>query len=335
LNARVLILPGLYNSGPGHWQSIWEKENPAFTRVDQRDWDTPDIAEWVERLHEQISASTMPAVLVAHSSACALVAHWAAAHRGPVHGALLVGPSDPEAESYPKGTTGFSPMPLAPLPFRTIVVASTNDEYVTIERARFFAGRWGARFEIVGNSGHINSDSGLGRWPAGFALLKELIDGIDQERTVGQVSFSPIGYVSSPATKKVDNGWGGITARVILHPDFVPGLKGLEQFSHALVITHLHMSSFDRARHIIRRPRGLATMPETGIFSQRAKDRPNPIGITAVKILAVGEGFVDVRGLDAVDGTPVLDIKPYVPQFDRVDSATVPEWMERLMEGYF
>jgi uncharacterized protein len=176
LKTRTLILPGLDNSGPEHWQSIWENENPDFKRVLQREWKSPDRLEWVAALHREISSSPVPATLVAHSSACALVAHWASVHSGPVRGALLVAPSDPEAESYPKGPTGFSPMPLQPLPFRTIVVASMNDEYVTPERARFFAERWGARIEFTGPAGHINSASRLGRWPAGFALLQELLD---------------------------------------------------------------------------------------------------------------------------------------------------------------
>ena len=149
------------------------------------------------------------------------------------------------------------------------------------------------------------------------------------------ITFSPIGYVSSPATQTADEGWGKVVSRVTLRPSLARGIEGLEQFSHALIITHLHLSSFDPERDIVRRPRGLASMPEAGIFAQRAKDRPNAIGITAVKILGVGEGFIDVRGLDAVDGTPVLDVKPYVPQFDRVGEATVPPWMNRLMEGYF
>jgi tRNA (Thr-GGU) A37 N-methylase len=76
-------------------------------------------------------------------------------------------------------------------------------------------------------------------------------------------------------------------------------------------------------------------MPKTGIFAQRAKDRPNPIGITAVRIRSLGPGWVEVSGLDAIDGTPVLDLKPYVPQYDRVDDARVPAWVGTLMEGYF
>jgi predicted alpha/beta hydrolase family esterase len=176
MNPRVLILPGLYNSGPEHWQSHWEAEHP-FIRVNQRDWETPDRAEWVETLQRAVTAEPGPVVLVAHSLACCLVAHWAGAHPGEdVRGALLVAPSDVEAPSYPPGTTGFQPMPLARLPFPSIVAASTDDEYVTLDRAEQFASAWGSRLAVVGPLGHINSASRLGSWPQGFALLRELTE---------------------------------------------------------------------------------------------------------------------------------------------------------------
>jgi predicted alpha/beta hydrolase family esterase len=174
---RILLLPGLYNSGPKHWQTRWKAEYPEFVRVEQRDWETPDRREWVETLQKAIAADPAPAVLVGHSTSCCLVAHWAAAHPESVpmiRGALLVAPSDVEAPSYPSGPTGFAPMPLAPLPFPSIVVASTNDEYVSLPRAAQFALAWGSRLEVLGALGHINSDSDLGLWPEGFALLREL-----------------------------------------------------------------------------------------------------------------------------------------------------------------
>jgi uncharacterized protein len=172
--APVLILPGLYNSGPEHWQSRWEAAHPELRRVQQDDWERPRCSDWVARLDEATRA-TPEAVLVAHSSACALVAHWAAGHpAGRVWGALLVGPSDPEAPSYPEGPTGFAPMPSQRLWFRSVVVTSANDPYVTLERARQFAEAWGSRFVNVGDAGHINSQSGLGDWPQGLAILEEL-----------------------------------------------------------------------------------------------------------------------------------------------------------------
>ncbi len=170
----MLLLPGLYDSGPEHWQSYWERSDPAFQRVVQRDWNTPDRAEWVATLDQAVCLAGPDTLLVGHSTACALIAFWAAATPRPIRGAMLVGPSDTEAASYPAGPTGWRPMPLHCLPFPSIVVASSNDEYVTLERAAQFAAAWGSRFVNAGASGHLNSASALGDWPLGRALLETL-----------------------------------------------------------------------------------------------------------------------------------------------------------------
>jgi predicted alpha/beta hydrolase family esterase len=172
---RALILPGLYDSGPEHWQSVWEHDDPTFVRVVQRDWEAPIRQEWVAVLESAVAAAGPDVVLVGHSTACALVAFWAAATSLRVRGALLVAPSDTEAPSYPIGPTGWRPMPLARLPFPSIVVTSTNDEYVTQDRARVFADSWGSRCVHIGAAGHINADSGLGCWARGRELLAELM----------------------------------------------------------------------------------------------------------------------------------------------------------------
>src|SRR5215207_5257906 len=166
----TLILPGLSNSGPEHWQSLWEEMDPGCRRVHQADWETPRCADWVTTLDAAVADAGEPVVLVAHSSSCALVAHWArdaaAPQRARVQGALLVAPSDPEGPAYPAGPTGFAPMPLERLPFPSVVVASRDDPYVTMEQARRYGEAWGSDFLDVGEAGHINSASGLGRWPA-------------------------------------------------------------------------------------------------------------------------------------------------------------------------
>jgi predicted alpha/beta hydrolase family esterase len=130
----------------------------------------------VAALDAAVAGSSLPVVLAAHSLGCALVAHWAgrSRHLAKVRGALLVAPSDVEAPSYPAGTTGFAPMPLNQLPLPSILVMSTNDVYVTPDRARHFARAWGSRLVDVGPKGHINSASGLGMWPEGFAWVEEL-----------------------------------------------------------------------------------------------------------------------------------------------------------------
>lgn len=171
----VLILPGLGNSGPEHWQTHWEKRNPDFVRVEQRDWDNPNRDEWIVTLDGAIARQLAPPLLVAHSLACTLVAHWAARHSRPVFGAMLVAPSDIESPAHtPPEVRGFSPMPLAHLPGKNIVVASEDDPYVGIARAEMFAKAWDARFAIAGRLGHINGASGLGDWPQGLRLLNEL-----------------------------------------------------------------------------------------------------------------------------------------------------------------
>ncbi|MCH7642276.1 MAG: tRNA (N6-threonylcarbamoyladenosine(37)-N6)-methyltransferase TrmO [Chloroflexi bacterium] len=149
------------------------------------------------------------------------------------------------------------------------------------------------------------------------------------------ITIEPIGRVSSPVTDPVDTGWGDVVSEVRLRPDLAAGLTGLESFSHVIVVFWMHDAAFDLATQLTRHHRGRADMPETGIFAQRARHRPNRIGITPVKLLGVDGANITVRGLDAIDGTPVLDVKPYMPVFDRVDDATVPEYIDRLMADYF
>jgi predicted alpha/beta hydrolase family esterase len=168
------VLPGLHNSGPRHWQTRWEKLY-GFTRIHQRDWDTPDKDDWIHTINEVIAAfPPEKVVLIEHSLACCTVAHWAHRYGLGIRGALLVAPSDIEAPTYPPGTTGFDPMPLQPLPFPSIVVASSDDEYVNPDRSAWFAKKWGSSLADIGKKGHINSDSGLGDWPEGYKILQQL-----------------------------------------------------------------------------------------------------------------------------------------------------------------
>jgi predicted alpha/beta hydrolase family esterase len=180
-DAVTLILPGLGDSGPDHWQTRWERRDASFRRVMQDEWEAPRCADWIRRLGDTIASTRDSIVLVGHSTGCALVAHWADHARftrlQQVRGALLVAPSDPEGPHYPAGPEGFAPMPLRPLPFRSIVVSSTNDPYVSDTRAREYAAAWGSEFVSIGAAGHINAASGLGDWEAGLELLRSLRDG--------------------------------------------------------------------------------------------------------------------------------------------------------------
>jgi predicted alpha/beta hydrolase family esterase len=173
----LLILPGYGGSGPEHWQTLWERAHPEFRRVEARDWDRPDRDEWVAALEAAVKESGPETILVAHSLACLQVAHWAAEHpesARTVHAALLVAPPDPDQPDFPDMITGFSPLPLKPLPFPALVVGSTNDPYATPEFTEGCAKGWGARFVSVGAKGHVNASSGLGEWEEGWALLEQI-----------------------------------------------------------------------------------------------------------------------------------------------------------------
>ena len=174
---RLLVLPGLGGSGPEHWQTRWEACEAGCARVYQRDWDRPELDAWLREVDAALAAADGPVVLVAHSLACALVAHGArrTAWAGVV-GALLVAPADVDSPAHtPPETRGFAPLPTDPLPFAATVVASQDDPFVALERARELARRWGAEFVDAGAIGHINATSGLGDWAEGRRILRALV----------------------------------------------------------------------------------------------------------------------------------------------------------------
>jgi predicted alpha/beta hydrolase family esterase len=171
----VLILPGFENSGPGHWQTLWENAHPEYRRVQQRSWTEPTVDEWVKALDDAIVAAGTPVVLVGHSLGSITVAHHAARHARPVHGALLVAPANVEDPLMPDVVKSFAPIPRARLPFPSIVVSSSDDWIVDPDTARGLAESWGSRFVLLEKGGHINTDAGFGPWPAGERLLAELM----------------------------------------------------------------------------------------------------------------------------------------------------------------
>ncbi|MFW2829639.1 RBBP9/YdeN family alpha/beta hydrolase [Sphingomonas sp. ID0503] len=172
-----LIVPGLMGSGPDHWQSRWEAERDDCRRVDLGCWDRPRRDIWVEALDRAVAASRRP-VIVAHSLGCHAVAWWArlaGARAGKVAGALLVAPPSVDRASCDHRLTRFAPTADIILPFEARLIASRDDPYATIEEAGDMADRWGAELVDLGALGHINAKSGLGSWPAGQAMLDQLI----------------------------------------------------------------------------------------------------------------------------------------------------------------
>ena len=170
-SATVVIVPGWRDSGPGHWQSLWAEQIPGARRVVQDDWITPTRAAWVDSLARQIREAPGPVVVAAHSLGCIATSHLPTevAHR--IAGALLVAPADPERRAV---LQDFAPVPYARLPYRSIVVGSSNDPYCPVRLAGAYARAWGSEFVRLTGAGHINVESGHGDWPLGLALLQSL-----------------------------------------------------------------------------------------------------------------------------------------------------------------
>lgn len=173
---RVLLLPGWLDSDAAHWQSRWEQRH-GDRRVTQDDWQWPKRGDWMARLEEVLLEDATPAVLVAHSLGCQLVAAWAAhsQHTARVAAALLVAPPDVERVDMPPQLAPWRPIVRARLPFPSTAVVSHDDPYCAPERAAEMAAQWGCELVSVGDRGHLNGESGLGDWPEGRALLDALL----------------------------------------------------------------------------------------------------------------------------------------------------------------
>jgi predicted alpha/beta hydrolase family esterase len=168
LDFRVLIVPGLHGSGSGHWQTRWQVLFPYFERVHQPNWDVPDLPVWSERLDSVLRESSQPTLIVAHSFGCLAAVHRAGLGASNLEGALLVAPADPYKFDVEQQ------LPRHKLPFPSLVVTSSNDPWMDMEKSRRWAARWGSEFINVGAQGHINADSGLGDWRLGLSLLRNL-----------------------------------------------------------------------------------------------------------------------------------------------------------------
>jgi tRNA-Thr(GGU) m(6)t(6)A37 methyltransferase TsaA len=146
----------------------------------------------------------------------------------------------------------------------------------------------------------------------------------------------PIGVVRSSRVHPVDDDWGDVAATItVLPPCDARSLVGLDEFSHVEVLFLFHGVDPGSVPTGSRRPRGNPEWPEVGIFAQRAKDRPNRLGLCTCELVDVRGDTLEVRALDAIDGTPVLDIKPYMIEFAPRPPIRQPAWSHELMAGYF
>lgn len=163
--ATALIIPGLHNSGPDHWQTWFETHIPGTVRVIQRDWKDANLPDWSSRVRREINRIPGKLFIVAHSFGVLAAVQAAQDHADRIAGALLVAPADPDRF----GVADY--LPLQPLAFNSVVVASTNDPWMRHDRAAHWADLWGSDFVSLGAAGHINAESGFGAWPEGLALL--------------------------------------------------------------------------------------------------------------------------------------------------------------------
>jgi tRNA-Thr(GGU) m(6)t(6)A37 methyltransferase TsaA len=150
------------------------------------------------------------------------------------------------------------------------------------------------------------------------------------------IPMQPVAVVRGGRVDAIDDDWGGVEATIVLDERFpADALAGLDAFSHLDVIYVFDQVDPDKVNVGARRPRGNPDWPEVGIFAQRAKARPNRIGVTTCDLVAVAGRTITVRGLDAIDGTPVLDLKPYLSGFGPRGEVREPAWSTELMQGYW
>jgi predicted alpha/beta hydrolase family esterase len=159
---RFIIVPGWRDSGPGHWQSLWAERLSNAVRVRQDDWITPSRKSWVATLSNTILLQDEPVVIVAHSLGCIATTHLPPEAAERIQGALLVAPADPERRAV---LSDFAPVPYQKLPYRSVLVASSNDPYCPVRLAGAYARAWGSEFVRLQDAGHINVESGHGEWP--------------------------------------------------------------------------------------------------------------------------------------------------------------------------
>lgn len=151
------------------------------------------------------------------------------------------------------------------------------------------------------------------------------------------ITLEPIGFVRGGRAEIEDDNWGGVTARIELDPKrfTADALAGLDSFSHLEIVYHFHGVPESKIETGARHPRNRADWPKIGIFAQRGKNRPNRLGITTCEMVKLDGLAIVVRGLDAIDGTPVLDIKPYLTGFAPRGKVIEPAWSKEIMAEYW
>lgn len=151
---------------------------------------------------------------------------------------------------------------------------------------------------------------------------------LDRQDKNGAITLKPLGKAKNSVSKPMLPGWKDVVSEIVIDKKYAKGLDGIEDYSHIIV---LYFMDKEKECHFKHHPQGRQDIPFVGIFACRCPQRPNRIAISTVKLLKRKGNVLTVSGLDIVDGTPILDIKPYTPQYDKVDKAKVPSWVNKLV----
>ena len=143
----------------------------------------------------------------------------------------------------------------------------------------------------------------------------------------GHITLRPLGKAKNGITKPMLSGWRGVVTDIVIDKKYAKGLDGIEDYSHIIVV---YWFDQEQECHLRHHPQGRSDVPYVGIFACRCPQRPNPIALSTVKLLKRSGNILTVKGLDILDGTPILDIKPYTPQYDAVENVTIPSWVRNL-----
>jgi tRNA-Thr(GGU) m(6)t(6)A37 methyltransferase TsaA len=153
---------------------------------------------------------------------------------------------------------------------------------------------------------------------------------LENRKKIERFIIRPIGHVENGAQDIGFKQWKTLSSRLVIDEAYVQALDGVEQFSHLFVVCRLHLPG---KLLLKRHPRDRQDLPVVGIFATRSQLRPNGLGLHLVKLVEKNESELVVEGLDAVDGTPIIDIKPYIPRHDVATNAAVPDWVHKLDES--
>lgn len=171
----TLFVPGYGNSTDGHWQEIWHKQMENSHWVEQDDWDNPECEKWVQSLNDKIQAISGPKLIIAHSLGGNTFIEWASKYSNHIIGAFLVAPPDVKNKNFPDVIKDYRTEISINLTIPSLIVASIDDPYSTIEETTKLAKKLGSDLKIVGKKGHINNDSNLGQWHEGKEILRRFI----------------------------------------------------------------------------------------------------------------------------------------------------------------